>query len=89
MMSGEEIGGFHQLLISPNEPDKKVNYSKRLTDLLASAPYLDRNHKTELKPLGQDTHKFSAKVLVKEDSHLRDLIMLIEESGYSCIIGKN
>lgn len=82
LMSGDEIGGFYQLKINPNNPEEKVDYSTRLRDLLATTPYLDWNHKPEFLPASKD-NEMNARILVKEESHLHDLINLIEEWGYS------
>ena len=85
-LSGEEIGGFYRLKIAPKKEDPKVNDYKRLTDLLSTAPYLDWNHKPEIKETKSKKYKFRIRVLVKEQSHLQDLLSLIEEWGYTCFI---
>lgn len=86
LLSGSEIGGFYQLHIAPMTSNEKTNYQIYLTDLLATAPYLDRNHQTEILPSAEHTNHFKAKISVKEEPHLYDLIALIEEWGFNCRI---
>jgi len=83
LLSGEEVGGFYQLNIQPNEPDEKIDYSTQLMDLLATTPYLDWNHRPQLLPSKDTSKSIKARVVVKEESHLHDLIILIQEWGYS------
>ncbi len=84
LLSGDEVGGFYQLNIKPNEIDEKIDYHVQLIDLLATTPYLDWNHKPQIIPSKDDTKSIQARVVVKEESHLHDLITLINEWGYSC-----
>jgi len=83
LLSGEEVGGFYQLNIQPNEPDEKIDYSTQLLDLLTTTPYLDWNHRPQLLPSKDTSKTIKARVVVKEESHLHDLITLIQEWGYS------
>lgn len=86
--SGEEIGGLYHLKISPKEPADKQDYVLQLTDLLATAPYLDWNHKPALLASNEIPHQIDAQMLLKEESHLYDLMTLIEEWGYTCKLSK-
>jgi len=86
--SGEEIGGWYNLKISPTEPKEKVDYGLQLMDLLATTPYLDWTHKPTLLTSNNTPHQIDARILIKEESHLYDLITLIEEWGYTCKIAK-
>lgn len=83
LLSGEEVGGFYQLNIQPNDPDEKVDYPSQLLDLLTTTPYLDWNHRPQLLPSKDTSKLIKARVVVKEESHLNDLITLIQEWGYS------
>lgn len=83
LLSGEEVGGFYQLNIQPNEPDEKIDYPTQLLDLLTTTPYLDWNHRPQLLPSKDPSKPIKARVVVKEESHLHDLITLIQEWGYS------
>ena len=89
LMSGEEIGGLYHLKIRPNEPEEKTDYAVRLMDLLASTPYLDWTQRPELVPSTHNDHQYEARVLVKEENHLLDLVALIEDWDYSCKILDN
>jgi len=84
MLSGSEVGGFHHLNIQPVEVDEKVNYFLKLTDLLNSTPYIDWKHKPQVLPQKDISKTMEARVVVKEESHLRDLITMIEEQGFHC-----
>lgn len=88
LLSGKEIGGFYNLKISPENIENGNNHLQRLIDLLATAPYLDTSHKTELLTNRDQDNQWNAKVLVKEESHLFDLIDLLREWGYVCKISK-
>ena len=70
MLSGEEIGGFYQLKITPSESMDKADYKERFLDLLITAPYLDRNFKPEVRQSGEFPETLNAKVAVKEENHL-------------------
>lgn len=85
MVAGEEIGGFYYLKISPNDDQKALNHSLRVMELLASAPYVDRNHKPELLP-NKSNSCLEARVLLKEETHLYELLALIEEWGYKSAV---
>lgn len=86
LLSGDDISGFFELLITPNEPNHKINYEMKLMDYLSTAPYLDWNHKPEIS-MG-DNYEIKARIIVKDESHLDDLVTLIKSWNYSCKILK-
>ncbi len=86
LLSGEDISGFYELMIEPKEFDEKQNYIHQLTDQLAIVPYLDWTHKPEITI--DETHKIKARVVVKDDNHVNDLIALINDWDYYCKILK-
>ncbi|MEZ4883462.1 MAG: hypothetical protein R3E32_01905 [Chitinophagales bacterium] len=86
--SGEEIGGLYHLKISPKEPAEKIDYVLQLMDLLATAPYLDWNHKPALLASNETPNQIDAQMIIKEESHVHDLMLLIEEWGFTCKISK-
>lgn len=88
LLSVSKLGGYYKLRISPEESNNKINYQNQLTDLLATAPYLDRNYKTEVFPSGGNSNQFNAKVSVRQEQHLYDLMSLIREWGFSCEVNK-
>ena len=86
LMAGEEIGGFYHLHISPKDEESKVRHLQFLQNSFVTVPYLDWNHKPELTTLDDQANKLQARVLVREESHLYDLITLIKEWGYYCVV---
>ncbi len=86
--SGEEIGGLYQLKISPIDTKEKTDHIRQLMDLLATAPYLDWNHKPTLIRSTEIPNQIDAQMIIKEESHLQDLMLLIEEWGYHCKTSK-
>ncbi|HFC00747.1 MAG TPA: mechanosensitive ion channel [Phaeodactylibacter sp.] len=84
LLSGQEVGGFYQLNIRPTTPDEKKDYATELLDILVMTPYLDWNHQPKIT-VSKDLNKpIKVKVVVQEESHLHDLVELIEEGGFSC-----
>lgn len=86
LIAGEEVGGLYQLKIRAGNSDAKENQNQQLIDLLATAPYLDWNHKPELRPVRDDKNYVSARLFLKEEIHLYELEELIKEWGYECEI---
>ncbi len=88
LVSGEEIGGFYHLELTPKESLNNVSSHRRhLLDLFATAPYVDWHHKPEIFQDDVQENQIEAKVLIKEESHLHELIALIKEWGYNCKLG--
>lgn len=88
LVSGEEIGGFYHLELTPKEGFENVaSHRMHLLDLFATAPYVDWHHKPEI--FRDDTHEnqLEARILIKEESHLHELMALIKEWGYNCKLG--
>lgn len=86
LLSGNDISGFYALQIIPNEPNPKYNYEAKLFDLLSIVPYIDWNHRPEIT-VGED-YEIKARVVVKDERHLHDLVKLIQGWNYSCKILK-
>ncbi len=90
LLSGEEIGGFYLLSISPRKEEEKVDHVKILSDLLTTTPYLDWLHTPELRNSTDPNYPYQVRISVREENHLRDLIVLIEQEwDYACKISKN
>jgi len=88
LVSGEEIGGFYHLALTPKESLQDVaSHRTHLLDLFATAPYVDWHHKPEIFRDDTDENRLEAKILIKEESHLHELIALIKEWGYNCKLG--
>ena len=86
LLSGVEIGGFYELEIQPKDQDGKKDYLTILKDLFTTTPYLDMSHRPQLAITNEDTNTIMARVEVKEESHLQDLVTLIKEWNFSCKI---
>ena len=85
LISGEKIGGFYHLELSPKENLTTINNHRlHLLDLFATVPYVDWHHKPELFQDENTENQLDAKILIKEESHLHELIALIREWGYDC-----
>ena len=85
LVSGDKIGGFYHLELSPKDASKPIkNHRLHLMDLFAGVPYIDWHHKPELFQEENAADTIDAKVLIKEESHLHELIALIKEWGYDC-----
>ena len=88
ILAGDEIGGFYQLKVTPKELVEKRNNLLHLSDLLTTTPYLDWNHKPELSPSSSKPNQINVRISVIEESHLKDLVTLFNEWGYSCEISE-
>lgn len=86
ILAGEDIGGFYELQIIAEEEETKVNHATRLLDMLITAPYLDWHHKPEVMAKASNPNHLEAKVLVREEVHVHELVALIKEWGYRCRI---
>jgi hypothetical protein len=90
LVSGEEIGGLYNLKITPFTKEDKTNQVSKLKNLIITAPYVDWNHKPEFKVSGEEGDHVTARILLKDESHLNQFIALINEWGYVCsTINKN
>ncbi len=81
---GDEVGGYFNLQIGWDDLDDISEPSVHFMDMIASAPYLDRNYKPEILSPMDAEKQLQIKVLLLEESHLFELISLIREWGYSC-----
>jgi|AntRauTorckE5430_2_1112549.scaffolds.fasta_scaffold09196_2 hypothetical protein len=86
LLSGDDISGFYELLIQPKTPDARVDYEEELMDYLSTVPYLDWHHKPEI--VIEDDYQIKARVMVKDESHVQELMALINGWNYSCKILK-
>lgn len=89
LASGDKIGGYYHLRIEPNEEAANINYITQLSDILISSPYVDGDHKPEISRSIESDHAIHAKILVKEEGHVHDLIAVLEENGYRSVITKS
>lgn len=83
LLSGEEVGVFYELKIQPNSVIEKRDYLIHLNDLLTTTPYLDFRNRPYLEILDDELKTILARVEVKEESHLHDLITMMKERDYA------
>ena len=81
MTSGSESGEFYTLLMS-REAAGDADPQNLLGDLV-TAPYVDWAFRPELKP-GPEPNTTLARLQLRDESHLEELIGLLKELGYRC-----
>ncbi len=88
LVTGKEYGGYYQLNITPPAPEKEAHPFRFLQDKFLTTPYLDRSFRPELFPGDSSEHKIKARISVREEKHLRELLSLMAEWGYPATIAK-
>lgn len=83
LLTGDEVGGFFNLIITSKDTETKVNHVDHLMDIFVSTPYINRNQKPVLVASQKNPNKIEARVSLKEESHLQELMALINEWGYA------
>lgn len=84
LLSGEDVSGVFHLSVRRKEEEGSDDVEVQLMDILATTPYLDWNHKPEWATGGAYDERFELRVVLKQEAHLRELMQLLEELGYSC-----
>lgn len=88
LSSGQNIGGYYKLnIMLPQEIESRRSLQE-LTDLLISSPYIDGDYKPEISRSRTSERTTKVKLLVREESHVHDLMTLLEENGYDSEITK-
>lgn len=77
LVSGEDVGKICRLRFTLSEEGEAM--ASKLPGLLAATPYLDHNHRPELKPLPGNA--FEAALLLRDEKYLPDLVKLLGEWG--------
>jgi hypothetical protein len=85
LITGKNIGGYYQLLLTP--PPERDHPIQDLLDRFTTTPYLDRSYRPEISP-GKGDGRIHARVSVREEQQLTELLSLIGEWGYSAQVGK-
>ena len=84
-LSSDEIGGFYDLQIIPDNNNSLTQQLTAIEDLLVTVPYLDIYHQPKLQLVNDKTTTFiKCSILLKENSYLADFEQLINEWGYTC-----
>ena len=86
LITGKDIGGYYQLLLTP--PEKVEHPLRELGDRLTTTPYLDRSFRPELAYAENRDGKIQARLSVREEKHLTELLALLREWGYPATIAK-
>ncbi|MEM9931525.1 MAG: hypothetical protein AAF840_17095, partial [Bacteroidota bacterium] len=86
LATGKEIGGYYQLHIQPPAgEDRPLLF---LENKFISTPYLDRAVKPELIFKEGSPREIKARIAVREDHHLRELLQLMAEWDYVARVAK-
>ncbi|WP_116106570.1 hypothetical protein [Lewinella sp. IMCC34191] len=86
LITGKDIGGYYQLLLSP--PEGQEEPLRELADRLTTAPYLDRSFRPELSYAEHRKSQIQARLSVREEKHLTELLALLGEWGYPATIAQ-
>jgi len=84
LVSVEEIGGFYQFELLPEDKNSSSNHIQKLTDSFLMTPYIDPSRQPELIYTDNFSKTMEARILIREDSNLDDFMQLINEWGYQC-----
>ena len=84
-----EVGGYYNLRISANLIKERAQAIKVLSEVLISSPFIDGDHKPEISRSITTEDALDVKILVKEESHLFDLISVLKENEFSVVITKS
>ncbi len=86
LITGKDIGGYYQLRLAT--PAGEPNALRLLSDRLTTTPYLDRSFKPELSYSEKEPEKILARLSVREEKHLTELLALLNEWGFPATIAK-
>ncbi|WP_116127050.1 hypothetical protein [Lewinella sp. IMCC34183] len=86
LITGKDIGGYYQLHLRP--ADGKADALRDLADRLTTTPYLDRSFRPELSYAEYGSSGISARLSVREEKHLTELLALLDEWGYPATIAQ-
>lgn len=81
--TGQKVGGYYQLNVTAPETPNPL---RELAWKLVSAPYLDRGFKPELNYDESSSGLIRARIAVREEEHLRELLVLMGEWGYPATV---
>lgn len=84
LASGSETGMFYKLRIQKQESSNGKHALIDLKDLLATSPYVDWSYEPEIAPVPEQAEHWTARLQLRKDTHLPELVELLAESGYQC-----
>lgn len=79
ILASENIGGFYRLRIVAQEESKDER--KKLLDIFHSSPYLNWQQNPIINSTNNE-NELDARVVLREERQLADLVQLLEEGGY-------
>lgn len=83
--TGQKVGGYYQLNVELPETDNPL---PELARKFVSAPYLDRSFKPELNLDEKSGKRIRARIAVREEEHLRELLALMGEWGFPATVAR-
>jgi len=89
LSSGDKIGGYYNLQVDPKDEEHIDQDMQRLSNILISSPYVDGDYKPEISRSITLDGKINVRLLVKEESHIHDLMSLLEENDFMSVITKS
>ena len=81
LSSGDKIAGLYHLNVSSLE-DSKITHH-RLTEVLMSSPYVDEDYKPIIHRSPSDNNILDVTLSVKEESHIFELLTMLEENDFA------
>ena len=88
LAAGDQIGGYYKLEIYSESKESESNVFVQLSNLILSSPYLDGDYRPEIERSLRLSDVYEVKLLVKEESHIKDLISVLEENGFKADLSK-
>lgn len=85
IVKSKEVGGFYSLNITTPDREEQAHPIRYLENKFISTPFLNRAFKPELSP-GKQENRVKARISVREEKHLRQLLKLLDEWGYPATI---
>lgn len=87
LTTGKEVGGYYLLNIRPVKKEDQEPL-RELADRFVTTPYLDRTFKPEISLNERDAQQIDARIAVREELHLRELLELMAEWGYPATVAR-
>ena len=85
---GDEISRLYTIKMS-NVEGRKIDTETQLLDHLASTPYIDWNTSPQIEAEGIDKNNITLRVVLRDKSHLDEIISLLHEWQYRDIAVKH
>jgi len=88
LATGREIGGYYQLKVTVDKEEGPKDGVRFLMNKFLTTPYLNRSFRPEVAYGDSGKGTINARVSVREDQHLRELLELMAEWGYPATVAK-